>query len=191
MATARQNHRLNATIDITISPGGTVSGSQAYQQVPDGTQIEFTNNATSPVVLVFLNNSFSQITIQPRQTSSPISSSDVTINYSVQINGHTTGGPYAIQWGNGALAVSVTASSSAFTVAVPVGGYIQFTSDDAYDVAWTEGVTPVTVWSPQPAAVSAGENGEQQARPGVSATVTCAFTSSANLPGKGTVKIGS
>ena len=122
------------------------------------------------------------------------------MNYVIKgMAGQVLGGPYAIQWGNGVLAIGVTASTGPFTIAVPPNvGNIQFTSDAQYSIAWTAGNgNAVTVWSQQPGTINptpqGGQNPNpvQQARPGATSPVTCTFTNPPNVPSKGTVHIGS
>ncbi|HKH98818.1 MAG TPA: hypothetical protein VJ999_06890 [Candidatus Sulfotelmatobacter sp.] len=198
MATARQH--VFDTIDLTISPSGTVSAAQAYLQIPDNTGIQFKSSAPFGLNLVFSSSPPGTVPVPANgSNANPITESEVTLNYVIkrQDNGMQTGGPYAIQWGQGPLAISVTASSPSFTIAVPQQGYIQFTADSDYNITWEDGNGhPVTVWFQQPGEISPtppggpNPNPVQQAKPGV-ATVYCTFAVALNVPGKGTVKIGS
>jgi hypothetical protein len=201
MATARQLHPLGATIDITISPSGTVSDTQGFLQVTDSTDIEWDNTGSVQYDIVFTIGNLPTLAAPARGTAGPITGSEIAVNYVIKNHntGVQTGGPYAIQWGNGVLAISVTASSPPFTVAVPANvGNIQFTTDAAYNIAWADGNgKSVTVWSKQPASISptpvggSNPNPVQQAKPGATTPVNCTFSIHLDVPGKGTVKIGS
>src|SRR5579871_1989810 len=100
-------------ITITISPNGQVSGSQGYLQISNSTQIQFNNTATFPVNVVF-TGLFGTVPVPPHgPNSAPLSTSGNAVNYVIkrQDNGMQTGGPYAIQWGNGVLVVTITQSA--------------------------------------------------------------------------------
>jgi len=191
MATAHKINRLQSTVDITISPSGTISNAQGYLAVDDDTQISWENTGTQQLNIVFtigMNNG--SISVPGHNTTAPISNSETAVNYVIKnAAGIQLSGPYCIQWGNGVLGISVTANSQAFTVAVPANvGNIQFTSDAEYEISWS-----ANVWSPQPPKVYPAPTGNsiQTARPGATSPVTCSFFNANNVPGNGGVHIGS
>jgi hypothetical protein len=209
MATARQLHNVPATVDITIPASGTIPDSEGFLWAADGTNVQWTNNMTEEVQIVFTTSEFSSIAILPGNTSTAISASATAINYQLEngsgspINNNEV--PYAIQWGqDGVMEVSVTANSIEFTVSVPASesldetGNIQFTADAEYKVQWTNSAgNPVTAWSPQPSIIyptppgGVNPNPVQEAVPGAPSPVYCTFASANNVPGKITVHIGS
>lgn len=200
MATARPLPESNVLIDVTISSNGTVSNAQGYLGVADGTQIEFSNAGSSPVLIEFTPGTFSQIQLPGQSNSSPISSSEQSVNYLIKGNGgEILGGPYAIQWGNGVLPIRVSANSGPFTAAIPAGvGKVRFVADADYNIAWSDGNgNPVTVWSPQPSEIYPTPPGQQNPNPvqivvaNAPSPVTCTFTDANNVPQKGTVHVGS
>jgi hypothetical protein len=208
MATARQLHNIPATVDIAIPASGTIPDSEGFLWAADDTNVQWTNNMTEEVQIVFTTSEFSPIVIQPGNTSNAISASSTSVNYQLEnssgspINNNTV--PYAIQWGeDGVLQVSVTANSAEFTVSVPASpslaetGNIQFTVDAEYKVQWANSAgNPVTAWSPQPSILYptplGGENPNpvQEAVLGAPTPVSCSFASANNVPGKITVHIG-
>ena len=205
MATARRLHDLAATIELTISSNGTISNSQGYLWTANGNNIEWQNDMTNNVQIVF-GSTFNTIVVPGGGgTSSTVSGSQFAVNYVVEdMNGNKLSGPYAIQWGQqGALQVSVTANSGDFTAAVPASagltttGNLQFTVDAEYDVTWTKANgQAATAWTPQPAKLyptplgGMNPNPIQQAVPGAPTPVTCTFSQANNVPGKGSVHIG-
>jgi hypothetical protein len=191
MATAHKIHRLQNTVDITISPSGTISNAQGYLAVADDTEIEWDNTGAQQFTIVFtIGMDNASITIPGHTTTAPISSSETAVNYVVKnAAGVQVGGPYCIQWGDGVLGISVTSNSPDFTIAIPPDvGNIQFTSDAKYGIGWSAN----GVWSTQPSDVYPTPPGNpiQTARPGATTPVTCTFEAAANVPGKGTVHIG-
>jgi hypothetical protein len=191
MATAHKINRLQNTVDITISPTGTISNAQGYLAVADDTEIAWDNTGTQEFFIVFtIGMGNESISVPSRTTTAPISNSETAVNYVIKnAAGIQLSGPYCIQWGNGVLGISVTANSQAFTIAVPANvGNIQFTSDAEYEISWS-----ANVWSPQPPKVHPAPTGNsiQTARPGATSPVTCNFFNANNVPGNGTVHIGS
>ena len=200
MATARQFPGSDVLIDITISANGTVPNAQGYLGVGDGTQIEFSNAGSAAVLIEFTPGTFSQIQLPSQSNSSPISSSEQSVNYLIKGGGgQILGGPYAIQWGNGALPIRISANGGPFTIAIPAGvGKIRFVADADYDVAWSDGNgNAVTVWSPQPSEIYPTPPGQQNPNPvqivlpNAPSPVICTFTNADNVPQKGTVHVGS
>jgi len=196
MATARI-HPLGNPVDITISPSGTITNAQGFLSVADGTQIEFSNTGTIGYNLVF-TAVFGTISAPRQSTTNPISDSAVAVNYVVKRadNGVQTGGPYAIQWGNGALEVSITSSApNNDPVAVPLLGNIHFTAtDDSYGIVWKDkNNNPVTIWNQQASQIyeSPTPNPVQKALPQASGPYTYPLTAGMNAAGKGTIHIGS
>jgi len=181
---------------IDISPTGTVN-SNGYIKINALDSIAFHNGAPFPVNIVFTSN-FNEISdLQPGADSAAeggTSSLNVTIDYSIY-NANTqkiTGGPYAVQFGNGPLTVNISSlNTSPDPIAIPNGGQIAFNSDEAYKIAWEVGGQSATVWSPQPSKMSVGVNGTQTALPGGNGeTVTYSITAPSNTQGGGTVHIG-
>ncbi len=206
MATARRLHNLAATIEITISSNGTISNSEGYLWTANGNDIEWQNDMSSEVQIVF-SSTFDTIVIQAggNSSGSTVSGSQSAVNYVIEdANGTQISGPYAIQWGQqGALQVSVTVDSPEFTAAVPASagltttGNLQFTADADYEVNWTNSAgQPVTAWTPQPTEIyptppgGVNPNPIQEAVPGAPTPVYCTFASANNVPGKGGVRIG-
>lgn len=194
MAAARELPHIGQAVQITISPSGTISNAQGYLAVGDATEIQFDNTGATEVVIAFSANAFPPINDPGGTITSPISASATAVNYLIKnLAGRVLGGPYAIQWGNGVLQISVSANSQAFNVAVPLTvGKIQFTTDAKYSIGWSGN----GLWSPQPAYIYPTPPGQpnpnpvQQARPGVNGPVTCTF-GPGNVPQGGTVHVGS
>lgn len=193
MAAARELPHIDQAVRITISPSGTISNTQGYLSVADATPIEFDNTGTSEVVIEFNASAFPSINDPGGTITSPISASAMAVSYVIKNPaGRILGGPYAIQWGNGVLQIAVSANSAAFSIAVTVGGKLQFTTDAKYSVSWSGN----GLWSPQPGSISPTPPGQpnpnpvQQARPGVNGPVTCSF-GPGNVPQGGTVHVGS
>lgn len=206
MATARQLHDVAETIEITISSNGTISGSQGYLWTANGNNVEWQNDMTDDVQIVF-SSTFDTITVPGGNgLSSTINASKMAVNYTLADGDGNPlpGGPYSIQWGQqGALQVTVSEDSAEFTAAVPASsgltttGNLQFTADAEYDVSWANANgQPVTAWTPQPTRIyptppgGINPNPIQQAVPGAPTPVTCTFGAAVNVPGKGTVLIG-
>lgn len=184
-------------ITITISPNGQVPGAQGYLQISNSTQIQFNNTATFPVNVVF-TGLFGTVPVPPHgPNSAPLSTSGNAVNYVIkrQDNGVQTGGPYAIQWGNGVLVITINQSiPNIDPIAVPLLGYMQMVpADSDYTIGWTDGNgNGVTVWAPQPSEIYlVPPQPVQQARPGASGPVFYQLTAKDNVQGKGTVHIGS
>jgi hypothetical protein len=197
MAAAEKLHDLLNAVSITVAPGGTISNSQGYLWVPDNSNVSWNNTGASQFDIVFTIGGLAPIHLGGRGSSAPIANSEFAVNYVVQQNGITVSGPYCIQWGNGALQVSVTANGGAFTVAVPATlagqdtGNLQFTSDADYLVGWSK-----NVWSPEPPEIyptpvgGQNPNPVQRALAGAASPVICTF-GPGNVPQNGTVHIGS
>lgn len=188
-------HVLNATTQVTISPGGTVpSSEQNLAHLADNSDVQFTNDAGFPVKLMFTAE-FGNVTIPFPGSSGNLSASEVTVNYTIY-NANTnqpTGGPYSIQWGDGPLAISISGvNPTPPSTSVAIQGTIQFTSDSDDGIGWTNTSTgkSATVWNPQPPSVNAGVNGKQTGLPGVSGNFTYTLASTRGTVGKGTIKIG-
>ena len=197
MATARHLHPLGSPVDITISPSGTISNAQGFQSVIDGTQIEFDNTATFDVNLVF-TAVFGTISAPKQKTTNSISASEVGVSFVVQRadNGAQTGGPYAIQWGNGALEVSIASSApNNDPVAVPLLGNIHYTAADSnYTIVWKDkNNNTVTIWNQQASKInkSPTTNPVQKALPQANGPYTYTLTAVNLAVGKGTVHVGS
>jgi hypothetical protein len=208
MATARQLHNLPATVDIAIPASGTIPDSEGFLWAADDTNVQWTNNMTEEVQIVFATSEFSPIVIQPGNTSDAISTSATAVNYQLEnssgspINNNTV--PYAIQWGeDGVLQVSASVNSAEIIVSVPAAaslaetGNIQFTVDADYTVTWTNSAgQPVTAWSPQPTELKPTPKGGENPNPVQEAVlnaptpVYCAFSAVVGVPGKTTVHIG-
>jgi hypothetical protein len=207
MATARHLHHdhVGATEEITIPASGTIPDSEGFLLVADGTNIEWTNDMTEEVQIVFTIGGLSTIIVPGNGgVGGPISESELAVNYQLEdASGNKINGPYCVQWGEGALQVSVTTNTTAFTVAVPASpslastGNLQFTADADYDVKWKDNAGNTTVWSPQPAEITPPQGGINPNEPQGALTTavspaTCQFTPSPNdVPGKVTVLIGS
>jgi len=192
MATAMKLPHMQNTINIPIAPGGTISN-QGYLWVADNTSITWSNSSPTEFDIVVTIGGSQTIRVPARSTSASISASGSAINYVVQQNGRQVAGPYCIQWGNGALQVSVSANSAEFSIAVPTTtpsftGNIQFLSDAEYQISWS-----ANVWAPQPANIYPTPPGNpvQQARLGSNGPVSCSFSGLAKVPAKGTVHVGS
>ncbi len=198
MATARHLHPLTNPVVITISPTGTITNAQGFQSVADGTQIEFSNTASIGFNLVF-TAVFGTISAPAQSTTTPpISASEVGVSYVIKRadNGAQTGGPYAIQWGNGALEVSIaSATPDNDPVAVPLLGNIHFTAaDSSYTIVWKDkNNNTVTIWNQQASKInkSPTTNPVQKALPQANGPYTYTLTATNNVPGKGTVHVGS
>jgi hypothetical protein len=207
MATARQLNNLPATVNITIPASGIIPNSQGFLWVDDDTSIEWTNNTTEEVQIVFTIGGLDTIIIPGNGgVGGPISASEAAVNYQLEdANGNPISSVpyrYCVQWGDGALQVSVSANSLAFNVSVPASvslattGNLQFTSDAEYGVNWKDNAGKTTVWSPQPADIEAEQNGinpndPQGALTTAASPATCTFTAAGiDVPGKGTVYIG-
>lgn len=195
MATARNLHRLGATVDIDISATGTISDAQGFLAVGDDTQIVWKNTGTPAYCVAFtIGFDNESILIPGHTTSAAISDAEAAVNYIITTpSGTKVSGPYCIQWGEGVLPVGVSATTPVFTIAVPADvGNIQFSSDAEYGITWS-----ATAWSTQPPTVyPPGGNGQnpnpvQTAVAGATTPVYCGFNGAANVPGRGTVLIGS
>jgi hypothetical protein len=208
MATARQLNNLAATVDITIPSDGIIPDSQGFLLVDDDTNIEWTNNMTGDVQIVFKIGAINTIPVSGNGgTSGTISESEVAVNYQLEdANSNFISGPYSVQWGNGVLPITVSADSLPFIVAVPayaslaMTGKIQFTTlDTPYTVKWFNSAgQPVNPWTPVVSTINPtppggmNPNSVQEAVPGAPTPVTCEFgPSPVGVPGNGTVRIGS
>ena len=207
MATARHLHRLGATIDITIPANGVIPDSQGFLWVADGTDIEWTNETSGEVQIVFTIGAINNITVGNGLTSNPISESEIAVNYVLEdANGNPlSDNIYCIQWGNGVLPISVSANSAPFVVAVPAyaslaaTGKIQFSADANYTIKWyDENNIQVSPWTPAATEVyktnpnQPNPNKIEQAVLNAPTPVTCEFTPYPfNVPGGGKVLIGS
>jgi hypothetical protein len=186
MATAK--YELNNPVEVMIQPGGTVPLADENLQVPDNTPVEFQNDATFPVNLVF-TSLFGTINVPAGQLSAPVTSSQVTVNYTIYnaLNNQPTGGPYSIQWGQGVMAISITGGNpTPQNITIAKGAQIQFTSDAVYPIAWT----PPNSFTPEPPDVQKGQNGAQRAA-AYGKTVSYGLTDKSGVVRGGTVKIGS
>jgi hypothetical protein len=187
-----------ATWPITIAPGGTVNSNQ-YLKVNSLDGVSFHNSATFQVNIVF-SSLFPPINNLQPNTTSPVLGGvnplNVTVDYNVfnANSGQQTGGPYAVEFGNGPLTVTISAlNTSPDPIAIPAGGEIAFNSDAKYNITWKfANGQPANVWSPQPGQVSQGSNATQTALAGARGqTLTYTITAAAATHGSGTVKVGS
>ena len=185
---------------IGVEPGGIVSSANANLQLSTTEGVSFHNTATFPVNIIF-TNMFSEIKdLLPGATSGAQGGSaplNVTVNYIIT-NANTsqqTGGPYSIQFGIGALPITISGNnSSPDPVAIPHGGQIAFSSDSTYPILWTfvSNGQPANVWSPQPTQISPGQNTPQTALAGANGqAVQYTIPLKSETRGGGTVTVGS
>jgi hypothetical protein len=156
--------------------------------------IYFNNGSMFPVNIIF-TNTLTNIDDLPMHANSPSeSAANVTVNYVIQ-NANTdqqTGGPYSVQFGIGALPISIASlNTNPDPIAVPAGGQIAFDADTEYDIIWEINGVGAHVWSPQPPTVSQGQNTPLTAQPGANGkTATYSIKDSSETHGGGTVSIG-
>lgn len=186
------------TWPVTIAAGGVVNSNQ-YLKISALDGVSFHNSATFPVNIVF-SSLFPPIdNLQPNATSpvlGGVNSLNVTVDYSVlnANNGLQTGGPYAVEFGNGPLTITISAlNTSPDPIAIPAAGQIAFNSDAKYNISWKLGNgQPANVWSPQPTQVTPGANAAQTAMAGAKGqTLTYTISAATETRGGGTVKVGS
>lgn len=199
-----------ASRTLTISPEGTVDSHQ-YLRVGPLDSICFDNTADFPVNITF-TSVFQPIEVVQHSTSPEqggVTSLKVTINYRIYNaeTGKETGGPYAVDFGDGAMTISISGSTpSPEHVAIPAGGKIAFDSDVDYKISWTWNGQPIHAWVPDPPQVSHGHNSDETALPVAhgktlyydldpsdcdSTQQSTAIALSTTAGGGGTVKVGS
>jgi hypothetical protein len=185
-----------ALYQITIAPGGTVI-SNGSLKITNQDSITFHNTSGFAVNIVF-TGVFSPITnLQQGGTQAPNGGPalNTTINYKIvnASTGQQTGGPYSIEFGVGAMTVTVTnLTTNPDPIAVPPGGQVVFVCDAKYNIVWKSNGVPVTAWTPQPLQLQAGTNPPQTALPAVYGQVlTYIITNAAATRGGGTVNVGS
>jgi hypothetical protein len=186
MATARQF--FNSPIDIPISATGSIPLGDQNLQVANNVSIEFTNNATFPVNLVFTSQ-FGTINVLAGQSSAAITGSTLMVNYTIYngLNNQPIGGPYSIQWGLGVLQISISSGvPTPQNITIAKQAKIQFTSDAAYPITWN----PTNSFSPDPSPLTVGLNGAQAAV-AAGQTVSYEFGTPGGVVRGGTVKVGS
>lgn len=182
---------------VNIAAGGVVS-SNGYIKIASQDTVSFRNGAAFAVNIVF-SSTFPAINgIQPNQSSAAIGGNplNTTVDYTLYNanTGQPTGGPYAIEFGNGPLVVNISGmNTSPGAIAIPAGGQIQFHSDAVYNITWKyANGQPANVWSPQPSQVTAGVNAPQNALAGANGqSLAYTITNSGLTQGGGTIKVGS
>jgi hypothetical protein len=185
----------NPVTILIVSPG-IVSAGQEYLSVADTTQFYFKNSSTFDLNLNF-TGPFGKVSAPKGQTVGPISAAGIAISYTItDAAGNLTGGPYAIQWGNGVLQITINSDTPDFDpVAVVLRGLIHYTAiDDSYAIKWQDqNGQPVYIWSPQPTVINKTPtpNLVQKAAAGVNGPYDYALTAKNQAIGGGTVKVGS
>jgi hypothetical protein len=187
-----------ALVTITIQPGGFLSAGDANKILGPLDSVSFRNTAGFPVNIIFTNTLTSMTNLAQGASSGAQGGSTplmVTVNYKIQNynGGRQTGGPYSIQFGIGALPISIQSlDTNPDPIAIPIGGQIAFDADAEYDIVWKINNVPANVWSGQTGTVSAGQNTPLTALAGANGkTVTYSISVPPELTrGGGTVSIG-
>ena len=184
--------------DILISPGGTVPLADQFLKVGSFDTIEFHNTAGFPVNIIFTNEFVNIMHLQNGLTSGPQGNSNglhLTLNYSIANanSGQITGGPYAIQFGIGALPISIVSlNTNPDPVAVPSLGKIAITADVKYNIAWTfANGQPANVWTPAVNPLPAGTTTLTAGPGATSQSLSYTITTTVETHGGGTVNVGS
>jgi|SRR5580704_2336614 hypothetical protein len=184
--------------DIPISDlsGTPVSGEPDIEMAITDT-LEFTNNASYPVSIVFTTTSgsvFNNISsLAGGGTTSPAQSpklDNMTVNYTItNLNTNAQSTPCGIQVGVGPLRIDILAANTIpDPVSIPAGGQIQFFPDEEYDIsivppnAFNKSLN--TISPPSSVVLTATDLSPQ-------ATYTIKGSGIKGTDGKGTVKIGS
>ena|SRR5579864_1932701 len=196
--TSKPRHPLDGTpvTILIVSPGIVSAGQEYFPGVANNTQFFFKNNSTLDLTLNFTGSS-GNLSVPKGQTVGPISASGTAISYTITNTvGTLTGGPYAIQWNNGVLEVTINSDAPDFDpVAVVPRGLIHFTAYDGdYTIKWqTQNGQQVNIWSPQPPVIyqTPAPNPVQKAMAGVNGPYNYVLTAKNLAIGGGTVKVGS
>lgn len=180
---------------IQIALGGSVS-SNGDIKIANSDGVSFRNNAGFPVNIVFtgvygpINNLANGASASPNGGPGL----NTTINYIIYNanSGQKTGGPYAIEFGQGPLVVTINAlNTSPDPIVIPAGGQIQFQTDAQYNITWTMGGQPANVWNPQPSRLGQGASQVQTALAGANGkALSYTITNAALTRGGGTVQVG-
>lgn len=190
----------NTAWDLLITPNAqnpqVPQSSTPDQPINYTDTVEFTNNTSFPVSIVFTKTSgivFTDIpSLAPNGATSTAQSpqmTNVTVNYTItNLNANQTSSPCAIQVGVGPLRINILASdTNSDPVSIPNGGQIQFRPDVAYQLK----ITPPNAFNPSPSSISPTNS------PALTATnlaPKATYTVTNNLKdtrGGGTVHIGS
>ncbi len=181
---------------IQIAVGGTVS-SNGDIKILNSDSVSFRNNAGFPVNIVFTGVYSPINSLANGASESPNGGPglNTTINYNVYNanTGQKTGGPYAIEFGQGPLVITVSGlSTSPDPIAIPAGGQIEFNCDVAYNIVWKfSNGQNANVWTPQLSRLPAGSTTLTALPGGNGQTVTYTISNVTNTRGGGTVGIGS
>jgi hypothetical protein len=163
-----------ASRTLKILSTGAIDPGDQYLRVGAEESICFENTTNFPVDIRFTGGVFANINgLAPMSTSpylggrSPLK---VATNYRIYNanTGQETGGPYVVEFGNGALTIQISGSIPDPNYAViPRGGKIAFDDLDAsdYKINWTSNGHAIHAWNPDPPKVSHGHNGDQTALP--------------------------
>jgi hypothetical protein len=144
MATARVYTESDQPVNV--NPQG--QANPAGCSIQNGQNVTFTNNATSPISILFAQTAISKQTVfndiinlatGSQHTEAPLVP-NITVNYNISMGGQTSE-PFAIEVGAGPLEISVTGTNPTPVEAIiPPNGEIQFTATDyKCNLSWPDG----------------------------------------------------
>lgn len=144
MATARVY--IESDQPVNVNPQG--QANPAGCSIQNGQNVTFTNNATSPISILFAQTAISKQTVfndiinlapGSQHTEAPLVP-NITVNYNISMGGQTSK-PFAIEVGAGPLEISVTDTNpTPYESTIPPNGKIQFTATDhKCNLSWPGG----------------------------------------------------